>query len=55
MPPSFWRPSSNGYETSVNMYKWIAEGAEPDKAIFTSGVLMTRDNYKQIRQEMGLE
>ncbi|MGC9313698.1 MAG: arabinose ABC transporter substrate-binding protein [Sediminispirochaetaceae bacterium] len=45
----------HGYETSVNMYKWIAEGIEPEKAIFTSGVLMTRDNYKQVRKEMGLE
>ena len=45
----------HGYETSVNMYKWIAEGIEPDKAIFTSGVLMTRDNYKQVKKEMGLE
>jgi len=45
----------HGYETSENMYKWIAEGIEPPKAVFTSGILMTRDNYKQVRKEMGLE
>jgi len=44
----------HGYQTSVNMYKWITEGIEPEKLIYTSGILLTRDNYKQIREEMGL-
>lgn len=45
----------HGYETAVNMYKWIAEGQEPSKLIYTAGVLMDRGNYHQVRKEMGLE
>jgi L-arabinose transport system substrate-binding protein len=44
----------HGYGTAENMYKWISEGIEPDKFIGTNGVLMTRDNYKSVLTEMGL-
>jgi L-arabinose transport system substrate-binding protein len=45
----------HGYETSVNMYKWITENKEPPKVIFTAGFLMDRTNYHQVRKEVGLE
>ncbi len=45
----------HGYETAENMYKWIAKGEEPDKLIYTAGVLMDRTNYHDVRKEMGLE
>jgi len=45
----------HGYETAENMYKWIAQGVQPPDNVATAGILMTRDNYKQVRKEMGLE
>ena len=45
----------HGYETAENMYKWIANGEEPDKLIYTAGILMDRSNYHDVRKEMGLE
>lgn len=45
----------HGYNTAENMYKWIADGVEPPKVVFTAGVLMNRDNYKAVRKEMGLD
>lgn len=45
----------HGYGTAENMYKWIAEGVEPDKFIGTNGVLMNRDNYNAVLTEMGLK
>ncbi len=44
----------HGYETAENMYKWIAQGIEPPLLIETSGVVMYRDNYKDVLVEMGL-
>ncbi|GAB7129143.1 arabinose ABC transporter substrate-binding protein [Silvimonas sp. JCM 19000] len=48
-------PKRHGYETSVNMYNWIAKNQEPPKLTLTTGMLMTRDNIQQVRKEMGLE
>ena len=45
----------HGYETAANMYQWIANGEEPEKLIYTAGVLMDRSNYHAVRKEMGLE
>jgi L-arabinose transport system substrate-binding protein len=47
-------PKRHGYETSLNMYSWITTNKAPDPLILTSGRLMTRDNEKAVRQEMGL-
>ena len=47
-------PKRHGYETSLNMYDWIKNNKAPDPLILTSGRLMTRDNEKAVRQEMGL-
>ena len=48
-------PKRHGYETAEWMYKWVAEGIEPPKETFTDGTLITRDNYKQIMKEQGLD
>jgi len=45
----------HGYETAVNMYKWIKNGEVPPANVATAGILMDRSNYKQVRKEMGLE
>lgn len=44
----------HGYDTAEMMYKWIKDGVEPPKITYTDGVLITRDNYKQILTEQGL-
>jgi L-arabinose transport system substrate-binding protein len=47
-------PKRHGEETSDMMYKWIKDGTVPQMATFTTGVLITRENYKKILQEQGL-
>ncbi len=42
----------HGYGTAENMFKWIKDGVEPPKAVWTAGQLITRENYKDV---MGLE
>ncbi|SFL40706.1 arabinose ABC transporter substrate-binding protein [Halanaerobium salsuginis] len=38
----------HGYETAELMYKWINEDKEPPKVTWTSGTIMTRDNYQEL-------
>lgn len=38
----------HGYDTARLMYKWISEGTEPPLVTWTTGKLMTRDNYKEL-------
>ncbi len=40
---------AHGYDTSVMMYDWIKNGKEPAKITYTSGKVMTRDNYKELK------
>jgi len=47
-------PKRHGYETSLNMYKWITENQTPALLTLTSGTLMTRANQAAIRTQMGL-
>lgn len=44
----------HGFDTSDMMYKWIKDGVEPPKITYTDGVLITRENYKQVLKEQGL-
>ncbi|MFI5381579.1 MAG: arabinose ABC transporter substrate-binding protein, partial [Tepidisphaerales bacterium] len=44
----------HGYETAERMYKWIKEGIEPPKVEYTSGILITRENYKKVYEQQGL-
>lgn len=44
----------HGSDTCDMMYKWITAGTEPPKITYTDGILITRDNYKQVLTEQGL-
>lgn len=48
-------PYRHGYETAENMYKWIVNGEEPPKTIFTAGMLMTRENQAEVLSALGLD
>jgi L-arabinose transport system substrate-binding protein len=37
------------------MYKWIHDGVEPPKVTLTTGILITRENYQQVRKDQGLD
>lgn len=41
----------HGYETSRVMYRWIAQGKEPDKRIVTNGNLYTRDDDLELMMQ----
>ncbi|PNH99040.1 arabinose ABC transporter substrate-binding protein [Vibrio diazotrophicus] len=45
---------AHGYQTSINMYNWVANGIQPEKLVYTSGYLATRDNYEAVRKDLGL-
>lgn len=47
-------PVRHGFEVTERLYKWIKDGVEPPKDIRTSGILITRENYKAILKEQGL-
>lgn len=48
-------PKRHGYETALNMYEWIANGKQPEKLTLTAGQLALRDNYTEVRKELGIE
>lgn len=48
-------PKRHGYETAINMYNWVTANKQPEKLTLTSGQLATRDTYKAVRKELGLE
>ncbi len=48
-------PKRHGYETALNMYEWIANGKQPAKLTLTAGQLALRDNYTEVRKELGIE
>lgn len=48
-------PKRHGYETAMNMYEWIVNDTPPEKLILTAGKLATRENYREVRTELGLE
>ena len=47
-------PKRHGEETSDLMYAWITQGKEPPLVTLTTGMLATRDNVNQVREQMGL-
>lgn len=47
-------PRKHGYDTAVMMYKWITEGTEPPKETWTSGILITRENFEDLMAKEGL-
>ncbi|MFC0266896.1 arabinose ABC transporter substrate-binding protein [Kushneria aurantia] len=44
----------HGRQTAENLYNWITKGEKPPANTETSGTLMTRDNWQQVRQDLGL-
>jgi len=41
----------HGYETSSNLYDWIALNKAPPAMTLTTGTLMTRQNYKRVLEQ----
>ena len=44
----------HGYKTSEMMLKWIKDGVEPPLDTRTVGVLITRENFRQVLKEQGI-
>lgn len=45
---------AHGYQTAEMMYKWIKDGVEPPLDTRTVGVLITRENFRQVLKEQGI-
>jgi len=45
---------SHGYQTVTMMFHWIKDGAEPATDTRTAGVLITRENFRQVLKEQGV-
>ncbi|MSU24013.1 MAG: arabinose ABC transporter substrate-binding protein [Opitutus sp.] len=45
---------SHGYETAKMLFTWIKDGKEPPLDSRTVGVLITRDNFRQVLKEQGI-
>nr|WP_300315655.1 arabinose ABC transporter substrate-binding protein [Halomonas sp.] len=46
--------TSHGRETADSLYRWVTEDVEPSANVETQGTLMTRSNWEQVRDELGL-
>jgi L-arabinose transport system substrate-binding protein len=44
----------HGRDTATNLYKWIKEGKAPPPLTETTGTVMYRDNWQQVKQQLGL-
>ncbi len=49
------QPKLHGYGTAETMYKWINEGKEPELRKYTTGILITRENFAQEMKAQGLD
>lgn len=49
--PEVW---NHGYKTVEMVCKWVKEGVEPPLDTRTAGVMINRDNYKQVLKEKGI-
>jgi L-arabinose transport system substrate-binding protein len=47
-------PKRHGYETSANLYDWIAHDKMPPAETQTTGFLVNRANLAKVRAEMGI-
>lgn len=45
---------AHGYQTAEMMYKWIKDGVEPPLDSRTLGVLITRENFRQVLKDQGI-
>ncbi|OAZ94528.1 arabinose ABC transporter substrate-binding protein [Halomonas sp. G11] len=44
----------HGRQTAEDLYRWITEDEKPQANTETSGTLMTRENWQEVRDELGL-
>lgn len=44
----------HGRQSADNLYTWITEDKQPPANTETTGTLMTRDNWEQVREDLGL-
>ncbi|MEO7454297.1 MAG: arabinose ABC transporter substrate-binding protein [Fimbriimonadales bacterium] len=47
-------PRKHGYDTCKMMFEWVKNGVVPPKETWTSGILITRENYEAKMKEEGL-
>jgi L-arabinose transport system substrate-binding protein len=47
-------PKRHGSETVTMMYHWIKDGQEPPLDSRTTGILITRENFRQVLKEQGI-
>jgi L-arabinose transport system substrate-binding protein len=45
----------HGFQTAEMLYKWVHDGVEPPLDTRTTGVLINRDNFKQVLAEQGIK
>lgn len=45
----------HGYKTAEMLYHWIKDGKEPPLDTRTAGVLITRENFRQVLKEQGVQ
>ena len=43
----------HGRQSAMNLVSWIRDGKEPPADTQTTGTLMTRDNWKQVKEQLG--
>lgn len=48
-------PKRHGYDTSVNMYEWVANDKVPEPLILTTGHLATRSNYSEVLKSLDVK
>lgn len=46
--------TAHGRDTAEHLFRWIKEGTQPPALTETTGVLMTRENWQQVKQELQL-
>ena len=49
--PEVW---SHGYETAKLVYEWVKDGKAPPLDTRTAGVMINRDNFRQVLKEKGI-
>jgi len=45
----------HGRQTAINLYRWIKNGARPPAVTETAGTLMTRENWREVKMQLGLD
>jgi L-arabinose transport system substrate-binding protein len=44
----------HGRQSAINLVQWIRDGKRPPAVTETTGTLMTRDNWRQVRSQLGI-